>query len=224
VHQARTEARAEAEAAAEQRIAAALALERTELDKQARSWLCMCRSRLHRLSQVLQQMCTTDCERDGCICFACGSMGHGVVELSWEQACVSYWWLCSADWALPSAQVHHARAAARAEAEAAAEQRLAALDQARREEREAVVRVALALGAGRVGAPPGTPLCVPFTTHRVTDTPSTQAATEHTRTVPWHRGCALQWAAQLATVPCLARAGAPPQHAVRQCAVKAAGC
>jgi hypothetical protein len=45
VHQALTEARAEAEAAAEQRIAAALALKRVELDKQARSWLCMCENR-----------------------------------------------------------------------------------------------------------------------------------------------------------------------------------
>jgi len=78
---------------------------------------------------------------------------------------------CSADRALPSAQVQQARAEARAEAEAAAEQRLAALDQARREEREAVVRVALALGAGRVRAHPGTPLCVHFTTHTVTDMP-----------------------------------------------------
>jgi len=42
VHQARTEARAEAEAAAEQRIAAALALERAELVKQARGLLCTC--------------------------------------------------------------------------------------------------------------------------------------------------------------------------------------
>ena len=54
---------------------------------------------------------------------------------------------------LPSAQVHQARAEARAEAEAAAEQRLAALDRARREEREAAVRAALALGAARVRAP-----------------------------------------------------------------------
>ncbi len=45
MHQALTEARAEAEAAAEQRIAAALALKRVELDKQARSWLCMCENR-----------------------------------------------------------------------------------------------------------------------------------------------------------------------------------
>jgi len=50
--------------------------------------------------------------------------------------------------------VHQARAEARAGAEAAAEQRLAALDQARREEREAAVRAALALGARRVGAHP----------------------------------------------------------------------
>ncbi len=39
---ARTEARAEAEAAAEQRLAAALALERAELVKQARGLLCTC--------------------------------------------------------------------------------------------------------------------------------------------------------------------------------------
>ncbi len=53
---------------------------------------------------------------------------------------------------VPSGQVHPARAAARAEAEAAAEQRLAALDQARREEREAAVRAALALGVRQVSA------------------------------------------------------------------------
>ena len=172
MHQARTEARAEAEVAAEQRIATALALERAELVNQARSFLCMCRNRLHRLSVSLQQMCTTDCERDGCICSACGSMEHWVVELGWRRAPVlSYRCSCSADRALPSGQVQQARAEARAEAEAAAEQRLAALDQARREEREAVVRMALALGAGRVRAPPGTPLCVHFTTHSVTDMP-----------------------------------------------------
>jgi hypothetical protein len=62
---------------------------------------------------------------------------------------------CSADRAAPSGQVHQARAEARAEAEAAAEQRLAALDQARREEREAAVREALALGARRVRTRPG---------------------------------------------------------------------
>ncbi len=42
MHQARTEVRAEAEAAAEQRFAAALAFERAELVKQARSLLCTC--------------------------------------------------------------------------------------------------------------------------------------------------------------------------------------
>ncbi len=50
--QARTEARAEAEAAAEQRVAAALALERAELDKQARSWLCMCGNRHVRSTAI----------------------------------------------------------------------------------------------------------------------------------------------------------------------------
>jgi len=62
---------------------------------------------------------------------------------------------CSADRAEPSGQVHQARADARAEAEAAAELRLAALDQARCEEREAAVREPLALGARRVRARPG---------------------------------------------------------------------
>ncbi len=46
------------------------------------------------------------------------------------------------------------RAEARAEAEAAAEQRLAALDQARREERDAAVRDALALGVRQARACP----------------------------------------------------------------------
>ncbi len=50
--------------------------------------------------------------------------------------------------------MREARAEARAEAEAAAEQRLAALDQARREEREAAVREALALGVRQVSARP----------------------------------------------------------------------
>jgi hypothetical protein len=61
VHQARAEARA-AEAAAEERLAAALALERTELDKQVRSFLCMCCSRLQRLGLVLQHVYAIDRE------------------------------------------------------------------------------------------------------------------------------------------------------------------
>ncbi len=61
MHQARAEARA-AEAAAEERLAAALALERTELDKQVRSFLCMCCSRLQRLRLVLQQVYAIDHE------------------------------------------------------------------------------------------------------------------------------------------------------------------
>jgi len=48
VRHARTEARAEAEAAAEQRLAAALAHKRAELVKQARSLSCMCGSWLHQ--------------------------------------------------------------------------------------------------------------------------------------------------------------------------------
>jgi len=73
-----------------------------------------------------------------------------------------------------------ARAEARAEAEAAAEQRLAALDQARREEREAAVAEALALGARRVSARPYTCSSTcrmhTFTTH---STPCHQTTTEH---------------------------------------------
>jgi len=82
--------------------------------------------------------------------------------------------------------VHEARAEARAEAEAAAEQRLAALDQARREEREAAVREALALGVRRVSARPlsGMPSCAP-SRHTVHQT-CHQAATERARRGSWH--------------------------------------
>jgi len=77
--------------------------------------------------------------------------------------------------------VHQARAEARAEAEAAAEQRLAALDQARRKEREAAVREALALGVRRVGARPlsGMPLHV-----HLHDTQCTRHATKQLQSVP----------------------------------------
>ncbi len=50
--QARAKARDEAEAAADQRVAAALALERAELVKQARSLLCMCGNRHVRSTAV----------------------------------------------------------------------------------------------------------------------------------------------------------------------------
>ncbi len=82
---ARTEALDEVEAAAEQRFAAALARERGELDKQARSLRCMCSSWLQRPSLVLQSMYAKDRERDGCTCSAWGSMEHWVVvPLSWR--------------------------------------------------------------------------------------------------------------------------------------------
>jgi hypothetical protein len=86
---ARTEALEEVEAAAEQRFAEALAHERAELGKQARSLLCMFSIWLQRPSLVPQRLYATDCERDGCTCSACGSMGHGEVEHSWRQACLS---------------------------------------------------------------------------------------------------------------------------------------
>jgi len=89
--------------------------------------------------------------------------------------------------------VQQARVEARAEAEAAAEQRLAALDQARREEREATVRAALALGVRRVRAHPGR-------------SAGAAGAGAH----------ASQWAAQQATVPCCGRSCAPSHHALRQ--------
>jgi hypothetical protein len=53
---ARNEARAEV-GAAEQRFTAALAHERAEFAKQARSLLCMRGRWLHRLSLVLQRVC-----------------------------------------------------------------------------------------------------------------------------------------------------------------------
>jgi len=90
VHQARAEARAEAEAAAEQRLAAALAHERAELGKQVRLMLFMRQSTVLRCSGlVAQSVDASDGGCDGCTrqC-GCGSMGHGVMELSWRQALV----------------------------------------------------------------------------------------------------------------------------------------
>ena len=110
---------------------------------------------------------------------------------------------------------------ARAEAEAAAEQRLAALDQARREEREAAVREGLALGFQRVRTRPlASPpwhafLCTP-SRHAVRQTLH-QAATEHTRSGPG-TGARAFTVAQQAAVPYLARSCAPSPHALRQCA------
>ncbi len=91
-----------------------------------------------------------------------------------------------------AAQVREARAEGRAEGrtegEAAAEQRLAALDQARREEREAAVREALALGARQVSACPARLLplacvtCAPLQHtggHATKQPPSMPAASRH---------------------------------------------
>jgi len=83
---------------------------------------------------------------------------------------------------------------ARAEAEAAAEQRLAAVDQARRKEREAAVREALALGARQVSACPARLLplacgaCAPYkhSGHATKQPPSMPAASRH----GLRRGCA----------------------------------
>ncbi len=83
--------------AAEQRFAAALAHERAELAKQARSLLCTRGAWLDCPSLVSQRVCATDCERDCCACSTFGSMGHGVVELSWRQACLSTTCRCLAN-------------------------------------------------------------------------------------------------------------------------------
>ncbi len=61
MHQARTEARAEAEAAAEQQFATALALERAELVKQARSLSCTCGTwPFTGLARLCRDECATD--------------------------------------------------------------------------------------------------------------------------------------------------------------------
>jgi len=57
VNQARTEARAAAEAATEERCAAALQHQRAELVKQARSWLCTCGNRDGRCTPLCVQSC-----------------------------------------------------------------------------------------------------------------------------------------------------------------------
>jgi len=197
VLQAHAEARAAMEAAAEQRLAAALARERAQADKQARSLLCTHGPWLHRPSLVLQRVYAADREHDMlCTCM------HVVAELSYNlQACRTHeGGPCLHDQDAV-AQVREARA----EAEAAAEQRLAALDQACREEREAAVREALALGARRVRTCPlaSPPLhafsCTP-SRHAVRQTLH-QAATEHTRSGPG-TGARAFAVAQQAAVPC----------------------
>ncbi len=73
------EARAEAEAAAEQRLATALEQQRVELVKQARSWLCTCGNGgalCTALACPVQTLYATHCECGCCACHACGSIGH----------------------------------------------------------------------------------------------------------------------------------------------------
>ncbi len=48
-----------------------------------------CNARAWFGGECMQRVCAIDCGRDGCTCSACDSMGHGVVELSWTQACLS---------------------------------------------------------------------------------------------------------------------------------------
>ncbi len=68
VDQARAEARA-AEAAIEEQLAAALALERAEFDKQARSWPCVCSNRDVRCvcPSLLCTVCAADCVEPLCM-------------------------------------------------------------------------------------------------------------------------------------------------------------
>ncbi len=75
---ARNEARAEM-GAAEQHFTAALAHERAELNKQARSLLCMRSSGLHRQSLVLRRVCAASW--NGRTGHASCSIGRVVVEL-----------------------------------------------------------------------------------------------------------------------------------------------
>ena len=107
---------------------------------------------------------------------ACGNGAHLDASLSLHEG------HCSAYQAVPSAQVHQARAEARAEAEAAAEQRLAALDQARRDEREAAVRAALALGVRQVSARPLSGMPSHVHNH---DIQCTRHATKQGNSPPW---------------------------------------
>ncbi len=76
--QARAEARA-AEAAAEEQVAAALALKRTELVKQARSWLCMCGNRdVHCTALAcFCALCVRQTVWSRFACHAPGSVGIG---------------------------------------------------------------------------------------------------------------------------------------------------
>jgi hypothetical protein len=67
------------EAAAEQRLSAALARERAKSDKQARGLLCTCGRWLHRPSLVLQRACAASWNSHKC--HACCSTGHVVPEL-----------------------------------------------------------------------------------------------------------------------------------------------
>ncbi len=73
---ARTEAHDEVEAAAEQRCAAALALERAEADKQARSLTSMQGAWLHRLGPLCRERVCNRLKKDGCACHACVAAWH----------------------------------------------------------------------------------------------------------------------------------------------------
>ncbi len=81
VNQARTEARAAAEAATEERCAAALQHQRAELVKQARSWLCTCGNRDGRCTPLCVQSCVEP------LCMPC-AWQRGGTELGDKLQCL----------------------------------------------------------------------------------------------------------------------------------------
>ncbi len=79
MRQVRTEARAEAEAAAAARFAAVLARERAEVDKRVRSLFSICGTWLHRLSRLYRE-CTQQ--------NANGTAVHASHAAAWDM----WWW------------------------------------------------------------------------------------------------------------------------------------
>jgi len=128
VDQARAKARAEAEAAAEQRCAGALALDCAEFNKQARSLLCMCGGEAcpqhcHSLLCSAALCVQLECKWSRCTCHARGTEDRS--ELQCLEAPEAPVLLMTPFPLRTSAQVYQACTKARAEAEAAAKQRVA---------------------------------------------------------------------------------------------------
>ncbi len=149
---ARIEAHDEVEAA-EQRFTAALAHDRAQLAKQARSLLSTHGRWLQGPSLVLLILYATDHERDGCTCSACGILANGVMVLCWRQAflTITCHALLTECYPLPRCTKRAPRRALRRRRQPSSG--WPRVDQARCEEREAAVREALALGALPVRTP-----------------------------------------------------------------------